>query len=75
MPKQFDYGKKTDWEFSTNYSIPIEIIGSTLKVNPWHVVDKVLSLWKQNIKLFDQNKSFPLGTVVSAQNYFITRSP
>jgi len=75
MPKQFNYGKKTDWEFSTNYSIPIDISGSTLKVNPWHVVDKVLSLWKQNIKLFDQNKNFPLATIVSEQNLFTTRSP
>ena len=77
MPKQLNQGKKTtpDWKFSTSYSIPIEISGGALKVNPWLVVDKVLSLWKQNIHLLDQNKSFPLATIVSEQNFFTTRSP
>lgn len=77
MPKQLNRGKKItpDWKLSANYSIPIEISGGSLKINPWRVVDKVLSLWRQNIHLLDQNKSFPLGTVVSEQNYIITRSP
>ena len=77
MPKQLNYGKKTspDWKFSTNYPISIEISGGALKVNPWIVVDKVLRLWKQNIHLLDHNKSFPLATIVSEQNFFTTRSP
>jgi hypothetical protein len=68
MPTQLNYGKTlSPCRFSTKYSFPIEIIGGQLKIHPWLVVDKIVSLWKQNIDRFD-NKNFPVLTTVVEHN-------
>jgi hypothetical protein len=65
MPKQLDFGKKLpDWEFShSEDSMPIELKGRILVVQPWSVVDKVISLWQQEIELITKNVDFPWAQV------------
>lgn len=69
MPKQLEHGKRTFpyWAFRHDFAKPVELIEHggkrILKIQPWLVMDKVLSLWQRNLDLLDQNESFPWANV------------
>ena len=74
MPRQLEHGKKAfpDWIFHHNeVEHPIEVIEinsvKILSVQPWMVVNKVMTLWKNNLHLLDQNQSFPWAQVFNFQ--------
>lgn len=74
------------WIFQYNVLQPVELceIGGKrlLKVHPWLVVDKIVTLWQNNLDLIDNNESFPwanilpmesergLGIVADEKDYF-----
>jgi hypothetical protein len=70
MPKQREHGKQAlpYWAFRHEFPKPVELIEHgeelILKVQPWLVMDKVLSLWQGNLDLLNQNESFPWANVV-----------
>jgi len=77
MPKQLEQGRKTfpDWIFHHNeVECPIEIIEinrmKMLSVQPWMVVNKVMTLWRNNLHLLDQNQSFPWAQVFNFKTQF-----
>lgn len=69
MPKQREHGKQTlpYWAFRHDFAKPVELIEHSgkriLKIQPWLVMDKVLSLWQGNLGLLDQNDSLPWANV------------
>ena len=69
MPKQKENGVdiNCEWVISNNYFhlVELENIGARkrLKVNPWRIVDKVISLWENNLSILEQNSSFPWANV------------
>jgi len=69
MPKQRGHGKwpLPDWAFRHDFPKPVELFEHsgklTLKVQPWMVMEKVISLWQENLDLLEQNDSFPWGNI------------
>jgi hypothetical protein len=89
MPMQHrQEGKLSDWVFSHESNIkPIQVIETenrpVLCVQPWIVVEKVISVWRANIELLEENLSYPWAKVylfqelqsqVPKQDYLITGS-
>lgn len=69
MPKQLDHGKPLPrWIFRHEFSQPMELIDHEgeriLKVQPWLFMDKVISLWQENLELLDKNNSFPWANII-----------
>ena len=68
MPKQHEYGKQTLplWAFRHDFP-PVELSEDegkrVLKVQPWLVMEKVISLWQDNLDLLEQSGSFPWGNI------------
>ncbi len=69
MPKQQEHKEPTPagWVFRDDFP-PVELAEwngeQVLKVQPWKIMEKVVSLWQQNMHLLDQNKSFPWANIV-----------
>ncbi len=69
MPKQKEYGKpiRTKWAFREDFP-PVELAEwngeKVLKVQPWKIMEKVISLWQQNMHLLAQDENFPWGNIV-----------
>ena len=69
MPKQQEYGQHTlpRWAFRSDFPA-VELAEwngeRVLKVQPWRIMEKVISLWQQNLHLLDQSKSFPWANIV-----------
>ncbi len=70
MPKQRQHGKKglPRWAFRHEFPRPVELVRhggkQILKVQPWLVMEKVISLWQDNLGLIDKNDSFPWANVI-----------
>jgi hypothetical protein len=61
-------GKLPDWVFSHESNIkPIQLLEienrPVLCVQPWIVVEKVISTWRANIELLEENLSYPWAIV------------
>ena len=72
MPKQREYGKpvQAKWAFREDFP-PVELAEwngeKVLMVQPWKIMEKVISLWQQNMHLLEQRKSFPWANIVPLQ--------
>lgn len=70
MPKQGKHGKQVlpYWAFRHEFPKPVELTEHSgkrvLKIQPWLVMDKVVSLWRRNLALLDQSDSFPWANVI-----------
>lgn len=69
MPRQRAHGKRTlpTWAFRHSFPKPVELSEHNgelfLKIQPWLVVEKVLSLWQNNLNLLEKNNNFPWGNI------------
>ena len=69
MPKQYEYGEDSlpRWWFRHDFPKSVELIEHggkrILKIQPWLVMDRVISLWQQNLDLLKQSDSFPWANI------------
>jgi len=68
MPLQKQHGKSMPgWRFRHDFLKPMELANENgapiLLVQPWRFMDKVLSLWLDNMHLLDLSSSFPWGVI------------
>ena len=74
MPKQHEQGGKLPaWRFDhSQTSHPIKLLNingeELLMVQPWKVVDKVITLWRENSELLNKNTSFPWAHVFAVKS-------
>jgi hypothetical protein len=69
MPKQQEHGQSAlpKWAFRRDFPAVdlVEWEGErVLRVQPWLVMDKVISLWRQNLRLLGKSNGFPWATIV-----------
>ena len=75
MPMQQEHGQQTlpAWAFRHNFPLPVELTEydgkPILKVQPWLVMEKVISLWQNNLPLLEQNDSFPWAGIAPLPFY------
>jgi hypothetical protein len=69
MPRQREYGEQTlpTWAFRHDFPEPVELFDyqgrPVLKVQPWLFMDRVISLWQENLDLLEQSDSFPWANI------------
>ncbi|MBC7263407.1 MAG: hypothetical protein H5T64_03505 [Chloroflexi bacterium] len=69
MPKQQEYGQQTLPYWAMREDFPAVELSEwcgkrILKVQPWQIMEKVISLWRENLHLLDRSKSFPWANIL-----------
>lgn len=70
MPKQKDRSKSLPhWRFQHEFIQPIKLhkvnnLSAELQVQPWLFMNKVIDLWQKNLRLLDDNNSFPWAKII-----------
>ena len=73
MPMQKEGGKELPpWIFHNDFRQAVELCKidgeQLLKVQTWLIVDKVISLWQNNLGLIAKNESFPWANILSMES-------
>ena len=60
------------WLFRGSFSRPVELVTvngeQVLRIQPWLFMEKVLSLWQENLALLTENKSFPWANIFEIED-------
>jgi len=59
--------KPYKWKFNDNYFRSVELEErdgvNWLKINPWRIIDNVISLWERNLNILEESINFPWAEV------------
>ena len=60
------------WVFQGSFPKPVELVTvngeQVLRIQPWLFMEKVLSLWQENLALLTENKSFPWANIFEIED-------